>query len=207
MRVLLLAAALMLMFASFVTFLVGGTAPRRARVHRVLVAGQVRGDLPGQPWAGTVASLGPEYTILGPDGTFSFAVMPGRYNLSVCCSQSFQAINREVVVEQTDIALALEPKPLMEIKGRLVIQGGTQVPYGYILSARLEGTNVVDRVATAVDGTFAFHLMAGNWEIHMENLPTQYKIVSMKLGEEKVRDRRFTLAEGAASLPLQIALQ
>jgi hypothetical protein len=41
----------------------------------------------------------------------------------------------------------------------------------------------------------------------MDNLPAEYRIVSITLGEEKVRDHRFTLAKSAASLPLQIALQ
>jgi hypothetical protein len=57
----------------------------------------------------------------------------------------------------------------------------------------------VDRAATAVDGTFTFHLLEGHWEIDMENLPGKYKIVSMT--------RRFTLAKGSASLTLQIAVQ
>jgi len=208
MRVILLSIALALIFASFVAFLWGGAVPGHGRTQRSMVTGQVRGDLPDQPWAGTVVTLGTEYAILGPDGAFSFAMMPGRYNLNVCCSRRFQGINTEVVVvENRDIALNLEANPLTEIQGRLVIQGGIQVPYGYLLSARLDGTNVVDRVTTAVDGTFAFHLLEGNWEIHMDNLPEEYKIVSMTLGEEKVRDRRFTLAKGAGSLALQIALQ
>jgi hypothetical protein len=207
MRVILLGVALVLISASFVAFLLGVSPPGNVRIQRSMVTGQVRGDLPGQPWTGTVVTLGREQTILAADGAFSFAMMPGRYNLSVCCSEHFQAINREVIVEKSDIALDLAVNPLKEIKGRLEIRGGTQIPYGYILSARLDGTNVVDRVTTATDGTFTFHLLEGDWEIQMDNLPSKYKIVSMTLGEEKVRDRRFTLARGGPSLALRIALQ
>jgi len=207
MRVIFLVVALLLISASVVAFLSGGSAAGEVRNQRSLVTGHVRGDLPGNPWAGTVARLGSDWVILGADGIFSFAVMPGRYSLNVCCSERFQAINREIVVEKNDIALTLEVNPLTEIEGRLQIRGGTQIPYGFLVSAALEGTNVVDREATAVDGTFKFHLLAGNWEIHMDNLPVGYKIVSMTLGEEKLRNRRFMLAKGTASLPLQIALE
>ena len=207
MRVLFLVVALVLIAASLAAFLWGGPGPAGARTQRSMVMGHVRGDLPGSPWAGTVVTLGPEYVILGQDGAFSFAMMPGRYSLKVCCSERFQAIDREVVVGRSDISLDLEPNPLTEVKGRLEIQGGTQVPYGFLISASLQGTNVVDRAATAVDGTFTFHLLPGDWEIRMDNLPAEYKIASITLGEEKVRDRRFTLAKGVTSLALQIGLQ
>jgi hypothetical protein len=207
MRFVLLVVALVLIAASLVAFLWGGSAAGNVPWQRYMVTGQVRGDLPGKPWAGAVATLGPEHVILGEDGIFSFAMMPGRYHLNVCCSLDFQAIDRDVTVEKSDIALDLEATPLMEVRGQLTIQGGTQVPYGFIISAALEGTNVVDRVVTAVDGTFTFHLLAGNWEIHMDNLPAEYRIVSITLGEDKVRDRRFTLTRSADSLPLQITLQ
>ena len=172
-----------------------------------MVTGHVRGDLPGHPWAGTAAMLGPDRVILGEDGAFSFAVKPGRYHLKVCCSPYFQAIDRDVVVEKSDIVLDLQPNALMEIKGRLEIQGRTKVPYGLNVLAALEGTNVVDRAVTAEGGTFALHLSTGTWEIRMDSLPAKYRIASIRLGDKEVRDRKLTLAKGAASLPLRIALQ
>jgi hypothetical protein len=151
--------------------------------------------------------LGSERMILGKDGAFRFAVMPGRYHLKICCSNYFQSIDREVLVEKNDVGLDLTVKPLIEIKGRLEIQRSAQVPSGFLVTAALEGTNVVDRATTEADGTFTFHLLAGNWEIRVENLPAEYRIASITQGENKVRGRRFTVAEGATSLPLQITVQ
>ena len=136
-----------------------------------MVTGHVRGDLRGQPREGTVAMLGTERVILGEDGAFRFAVMPGRYHLKVCCSQRFQAIDREVVVEKSDIVLDLDPNPLAEIKGHLEIPERAKVPYELHILAALEGTNVVDRAVAAADGTFTLHLLAGDWEIRVDNLP------------------------------------
>lgn len=172
-----------------------------------MVIGHVRGDMPGTPWAGAVAMLGAERVTLGEDGAFRFAVMPGRYHLKICCSEYFQSIDREVLVEKNDVVLDLTANPLIEINGRLEVQRSTPVPSGFLVTAALEGTNVVDRATTAADGTFTFHLLAGHWEIRVENLPAGYRISSITFGEEKVRDRRITLAKDAASLALQIAVQ
>jgi hypothetical protein len=206
MKVIFLVVALLLIGASVAAFLFSG-GPAVEGPHRFFVSGQLRGEVADKPWAGTFAQLGTDNVILGEDGAFKFAVLPGRYRLFVCCSPRFQGINKEVVVEKADVSLDLEVTPLTEIKGQLAIQGGTQVPYGYLISAALAGSNIVDHAETDVDGSFKFHLMQGDWEIRMDNMPPQFKIVSIKLGEEKVADRKFTLAKGAPSLPLQIALQ
>jgi hypothetical protein len=205
MRVFLLIVALVLISASVVAFVWDGSVPVEG-VQRSIVSGRLRWDLADRPWSGAVVSLGTENELLTADGEFKFAMLPGRYRLKICCSVRFQGIDQEVIVGKNDIALDLVATPLTEIAGQLTVQGGAQVPYGYLISAAMDGTNMVDRAATAVDGTFKFHLLEGNWEIRLENLPAEYKVVSMTLGEEKLRDRKFTLVKGAAPLPLQITV-
>lgn len=206
MRVFLLVVALILISASVVAFVWDGSVPVEV-VQRSIVSGRIGWDLPDHPWAGTVVSLGTENAIIAPDGEFKFSMLPGRYRLKVCCSTRFQGIDQEVLVEKTDIALNLVATPLTEIAGQLTVQGNAQVPYGFLISAAKAGTNMVARTATEADGTFKLHLLEGDWEIRMENLPAEYKVVSMTLGEDKLRDRKFMLPRGAAPLPLQITIQ
>ena len=207
MRVAFLVVALVLISASVVAFLWIGAPPAAEPVHRSYVSGRVHGKTAGSPWAGTTATLGPEVAILAADGEFKFSMLPGHYRLTICCSVGFQAVEKEVVVEKSDVTVDVEVNPLREIKGSLAIQGGVQVPYGFLISASRAGSNVVAHAETAVDGSFTLHLMEGDWEIHMDNLPPEYKVVSMTLGADKVLNNKFTLAEGAESLPLQIALK
>jgi hypothetical protein len=110
-------------------------------------------------------------------------------------------------VEKSDVVLDLTANPLIEINGRLEVQRSTAVSSGFLVTAALEGTNVVDRATTEADGTFTFHLLAGDWEIRVENLPEKYRIASITLGEKKLPGRRFTLAKDATSLPLRIVVQ
>lgn len=206
MRVFLLVVALVLISASVVAFVWDGSVPVEG-VQRSIVSGRLSWDLSDRPWGGAVVSLGTESEVLAPDGEFRFSMLPGRYRLKICCSVRFQGIDQEVIVEKNDIALKLVAIPLTEIAGRLTVQGDAQVPYGFLVTASMPGTNMVARVATETDGTFKFHLLEGNWELRMENLPAEYRIASMTLGEEKLREGKFTLAKGAASLPLQITVQ
>jgi hypothetical protein len=86
MRVTFLVVALLLMSASLLAFLLGSPgAAADVKAQRSMVRGHVRGDIPGTPWAGAVAMLGTERVILGEDGAFRFAVMPGRYHLDTTC--------------------------------------------------------------------------------------------------------------------------
>jgi len=208
MRVLLVTVALALITASLVAFLWGGAGDAQTRVQRSIVSGRVTGEMSDHPWIGSVVELGPERAILSEDGRFSFAVMPGPYSLKVCCSMRFAAISKDLVVGADDIKLDLPVEPLTQIQGHVVIQKSTQVPYGFLVTASRTGTNVVDRAATAIDGTFAFHLMEGLWKASLENLPEGYTLVSMTLGDEKISDGTFQLSKGAPdSLALQITLK
>jgi hypothetical protein len=206
MRVFLLVVALVLISASVVAFVWDGSVPVQA-VQRSIVSGRLTWDLSDRPWGGAVVSIGTENAVLAPDGEFRFAMLPGRYRLKICCSVRFQGIDQEVIVEKNDIALEIMAVPLTEIAGRLTVRGDAQVPYGFLVTASMAGTNMVARASTEADGSFKFHLLEGNWEVRMENLPAEYKIASMTLGEEKLREGKFTLAKGASALPLQITVQ
>ena len=214
MRVILLAVALALIFASVASFVLMGpaTATSADRGERALVEGQVTGDFEDRPWVGTVVHLGSEYTILDGDGRFRFAVLPGTYILTVCCSPRFQSIYQELVVSRQDIRLDLVARGLTEIPGQVFVVGGTQIPFGFVVSATQPGTNVVDRATTDIEGKFALHLMDGDWQLQVENLPEGYKLVSIAAGADALantlKDALMTVGGPSASrLPLQITVR
>jgi hypothetical protein len=208
MKVTFLVVALILIAAAVLAFVWIPSTTGGIRSQRVLVSGRVTGDLPDHPWAGTVIRLGSEQSILTDDGSFRFAVLPGTYILTVCCSGRFQGIREEITVADRDLDLSLIAHPLKEIPGRLVIRGGEQLAYGFIVSATLDGSNIVERAVTALDGTFALHVMEGDWQVAVENLPEGYTLQSMTFGDQKLRERRLTVASlTEPSLPLQITLQ
>src|SRR5688572_32100639 len=153
MRVLLVGAALMLMFVSAMLFLVGerkgsGRLPPQSRYS---ITGYVTGDFAGAPWAGTVAKLGPEQALIPPNGRFNFVVPPGRHTINVCCSSEFQAIEQVVDVVDRDLELILVARPLIEVSGTITVDG-LQALQGFAVSAALRGTNVVGRAVSDADG-------------------------------------------------------
>lgn len=211
MKVAFLILALALILASVVAFVwIGPSAvPLKPRSERVLVSGRVvGGDLPDHPWAGTVIHLGSERAVLTRDGRFGFSALPGTHILTVCCSARFQRIYREVTVTDRDIELELIARPLKEIPGRLVLRGGKQLSERLMISAKLTGSNIVDRTFTEMDGTFALHLMEGDWKVDVENLPDGVTVRSVMFGERPLRERTLSISSmNDPSLPLQITLQ
>jgi len=208
MRVALLAAALLLIAAAIISSSWEGTP--KPRIQRAIVNGKVTGDsMPDKPWAGASVQLGPERRVLAEDGTFQFAMMPGKYSLKICCSSRFQAIDRELILSSEDIDLNLPLTPLIRIDGIVNIDRGTEPPHGFEISVSLEGSNVVDRATTNNAGQFEFHLSEGKWTLSFDNLPKGYEVESITLGTEPVRDRTLELAEaaGSGSLPLRITLR
>jgi hypothetical protein len=209
MRVTFLVVALILIAASVLAFVwVGPTTSPGVLSHRVLVSGRVTGDFADHPWAGTVIRLGSEESILTEDGRFRFAVLPGTHILTVCCSARFQGIHEEITVADRDLDVPLLARPLKEIPGRLVIRGGEQLAFGFIVTAKLADSNVVERAVTALDGTFTLHVMEGDWQLAVENIPDGYTLKSMMVGDQKLREQTLTVASVTqSSLPLQITLQ
>ena len=211
MKLALLVVAVALISASILVFIGLGpsTAPPRPRSERVLVSGRVVGDdLPDRPWASTIIYFGSEQAVLTQDGRFRFSALPGTHILTVCCSPRFQRIYREITVADRDIELELVARPLKEIPGRLVVQGKPQPAERLEVSAKLVGSNMVDRTISAPDGTFALHLMEGDWQVDVENLPEGYMVHSMTLGGRGLPNRVLTV-EGMddPSLTLQITLR
>lgn len=210
MRIVLLAAALVLIGLSTVLFIVGerrhpGNSSRVP--SRYIVSGRVTGSMQGTPWVGTVAMLGVEKVFLAADGAFRFVIPPGEYSFVICCSPRFESIRRAVVVSDHDIHLELVARPLIEISGRVVIVDSARPPHGFLVAARLPGTNVVDKAYTAPDGTFAFHLMEGQWRIDIDNLPAGYTRGVVTFGEARLPNDILTLGpEVDSSAELRIPL-
>jgi hypothetical protein len=209
MRVVFLVVALLLIAASVIAFVwIRPPVAAGPGLERVWVSGRVTGSFPDHPWAGTVVYLGSEHAVLTQDGRFSFAALPGTHILTVCCSARFQHIYKEVTVTDRRLEIELVAQPLKEIPGRLVIRGGEELASGFIISARHLESNVVDRAVTSLDGTFALHVMEGDWQVAVENLPDGYALRSITLGEHKLRERTLTIGRiDDPSLPLQITLQ
>jgi hypothetical protein len=211
MKLALLVVAVALISASILVFIGIGpsTAPPRPQSERVLVSGRVVGDdLPDRPWTGTIIYFGSEQAVLTRDGRFRFSALPGTHILTVCCSPRFQRIYREITVADRDIELELVARPLKEILGRLIIRGQPQLAEQVEVSAKLVGSNMVDRTVTAPDGTFAFHLMEGDWQVNVENLPEGYTVHSMTLGGRQLPDGVLKIAGMIdSSLTLQITLR
>jgi hypothetical protein len=210
MKLALLVVAVALICASILVFIgVGPSTAPRPRSERVLVSGRVAGDdLPDRPWAGTVIYFGSERAVLTQDGTFRFSALPGTHILTVCCSPRFQRIYREITVADRDIKLELVALPLKEIPGRLVVRGKPQLAERLEVSAKLVGSNMVDRTVSAPDGTFALHLTEGDWQVDVENLPEGYSVHSVSFGGRLLPDGALTIAgKGDSSLTLQITLR
>jgi hypothetical protein len=211
MKLALLVVAVALISASILVFIGIGpsTAPPRPQSERVLVSGRVVGDdLPDRPWTGTIIYFGSERAVLTRDGRFRFSALPGTHILTVCCSPRFQRIYREITVADRDIELELVARPLKEIPGRLIVRGQPQLAERVEVSAKLVGSNMVDRTVTAADGTFAFHLMEGDWQVNVENLPEGYTVHSMTLGGRQLPDGVLKIAGMIdSSLTLQITLR
>jgi hypothetical protein len=207
MRRALLVAALLLMTASLVAPLwVGSSRAPGLGLQRSLVSGRVIGDFADSPWAGSVVVFGNEQAVLTADGTFSFAMFPGTYPLSVCCSTRFQRIYREISVAGNSQYIELPAEPLLEITGQVVNPRGFK--QAVKISAWLIGTNTVERTVIASDGTFTFHVMKGDWQVNFDNLPPGYVLRDMTLDGKEMRDRTFTITSlTGPSLPLQIKLQ
>jgi hypothetical protein len=200
---------LFLIAASAAAFLWRGGTPR-LRVQRSIVSGRVTGIMKDKPWAGAVIQLGPERQILTAGGAFDFALVPGLYALSVCCSTRFQAVGRQVTVGNADMRLDVELTPLTTVAGLLNIRRGTQAPLGFQISAALDGTNVVDRVMTDAEGRFVFHLSEGKWSLALDNLPKGYTVASVTLDGVRLRGMTLDVPPGdgtAKPMPLQIVLR
>jgi hypothetical protein len=209
MKLALLVVAVALISASILVFIGIGPSKARPRSERVLVSGRVVGDdLPDRPWAGTIIALGSERAVLTQDGRFRFSALPGTHILTVCCSPRFQRIYREISVADRDIELELVARPLKEIPGRLVVRGKPQPAERLEVSAKLVGSNIVDRTAAAPDGTFALHLLEGDWQVNVEKLPEGYTVHSITLGGRQLPDGVLTIAGMSDSaLTLQITLR
>lgn len=181
--------------------------PVRRPEHSV-VYGRITGDFLDRPWAGTVLYLGSEKQTLGPDGRFRIAMLPGVHILRVCCTKRFQDIYREVTVVDRDVSVELRAKPLLEISGSVMTPNGAPLRHALIVSARLLGTNRIDRSVVYSDGTFFFHLVEGDWQVDLENLSVEHTVASMTLDGRELRDQKFTIRSVTGpSLTLRITLK
>ena len=207
MRVFLVGAALMVMFVSAMLFLVGErkTSGRVAAPGRFQVTGHVTGDFAGTPWAGTVAKLGTEQALIPPDGRFNFVVSPGRYPVGVCCSPDFQAIEDTVEVIDRNVEITLVARPLIEVTGE--VSGDLSSRQGFTISARLQGTNVVDRAVTAADGRFLLRLREGTWAIDVDELPAGYAKPEVRYEGGKAGENFVVVAPLPRTISLQILLR
>jgi hypothetical protein len=203
----LLVVALLLMTASLLAPLWVGSSRHSPAVFKASrVAGRLTGDFAEPPWIGNAISFGNELALLRADGAFSFSKFPGTYALSVCCSVRFQRVYREITVDGHDQYIEIPVEPLLTISGQVVSPRGFKQTVK--ISAWMIGTNTVDRTMIASDGTFAFHVMQGDWRVDFENLPPEYKLRSMTLDGKELRERTFTIARVTGpSLPLRITLQ
>jgi len=214
---ILVALACVLIAASVLSFVWAGGSNVEPRIQRAIITGRVSGDgMPDRPWAGASVQLGPDRQVLGEDGRFQFAVMPGAYTLTVCCSLRFQGIDRQLVVDGQDMELDLSLTPLRRVAGLLTIERGVEPPRGFQIAAAREGSNVVDRATTNAEGAFAFHLSEGKWSLSIDNLPEGYRIESMTLDGARIRDSVFevrnnaeaaTIADSNGALALRIDLR
>jgi hypothetical protein len=153
-------------------------------------------------------SLGTETKPLAPDGSFSFAALPGVHILRVCCSKRFQSIYREVTVADKNVELELIAEPLREIAGRVLTPEKKPLRTALKVSMWRVGTNRVDRGVVFSDGTFFFHLIKGNWQVQVDNLPADYKVLSITLDGQELQDGKFTISSVTGpSLPLQVTLK
>lgn len=210
MRVALLAIALTLIAASVGAFILSGpdAGSEIERGHRALVEGRVTGDFEDHPWVGTLVHVGSDYQTLAEDGRFRFAVLPGHYILTVCCSPRFQSIYRELPVAREDIQLDLVVKALTEIPGQLVRVSRAKIPEEIEVVAKMPGTNVVDRAVPDFEGRFALHLTEGEWVIGLENLPEGQTLAAIAAGPDPLEE--FVIQVGGSEpsrLPLQITLR
>lgn len=211
MKAFLLAVSLLLMAAALSTPLwvrTSTSTPRPPRSHKSVVSGRIKGEFTDAPWTGMLLYLGTERIALKADGRFSFSVMPGTHILKMCCSQRFQQIYREIEVEDRDLYFELEAQPLLKIAGSLSTPREKPLTYALNVSASLVGTNIVDRTVIASDGSFAFHLIRGNWRIELDNLKAGYSLHSITLDGVEVRDQQFTISNvDGPALPLRITLK
>jgi hypothetical protein len=212
MRFFLLTIALLLMAAALSTPLWVRHSPPtyelRPRSHKTVVAGRIKGDFSDSPWAGMVIYLGTERVTLHEDGKFSFVVLPGIHILKLCCSDRFQQVYREIEVEDRELYFELEAQPLLTISGRLVTPPQKPVNYVLNVSARLIGTNMVDRTFVASDGSFSFHLTEGDWRIELDNLEAGHTLHNITIDGVELHDQQLTISDvRGPSLPLQITLK
>jgi hypothetical protein len=210
MKRALLMMALVLMGVSATSPLWVGWSSRGpvGRPGLSVVSGRITGDFLDHPWAGTVVYLGSEKQTLGPDGTFRIAMLPGVHILRVCCTTRFQDIYREVTVADSDVSVELTARPLLEIAGRVMTPNDAPLRHALIVSARLVGTNRIDRSVVYSDGTFYFHLVEGDWQIDLENLSAAHTVASMTLDGRDLRDQKFTIRSVTGpSLTLRITLK
>jgi len=203
----LLVVALLLMMTSLVApVLVRSSRHGPDGLHSSQVRGRLTGEFPEPPWVGSAITFGNEQAVLAADGAFSFSKFPGTYALSVCCSVRFQRIYREITVDGRDQYVEIPVEPLLEISGQLV--SPRKFEHKVRISAWMIGTNTVDRTIIGSDGTFAFHVMQGDWRVDLENLPPEFKLRSMTLDGKELSERTFTITQVAGpALPLRITLQ
>jgi hypothetical protein len=124
----------------------------------------------------------------------------------VCCSLRFQRIYREIKVDDKDQYLEISAEPLREISGQLV--DPPEFQRAVKISAHLIGTSTVDWAVISSDGTFAFHVMEGDWRVDFADLPAGVAVRSMTLNGEELREQTFTITSARGpSLPLRITLQ
>jgi hypothetical protein len=210
MRLFLLTIALMLMVAALTSpFWVG----RSERVlepssPRQRITGRIKGDFPDRPWAGTTVNFGQQKAALTEDGTFSFVSPPGLYILKVCCSDRFDRIYKEILVEDRDLYFEVEAMPLRQISGRVVTPSGKPLRYTLQISAWLVGTNTVDRTIVSSDGAFVLRLSEGEWRVDLDNLRPAHTLQLISLDGVKVRERMLKIPTAhGPPLPLQITLK
>lgn len=210
MRLFLLTIALMLMAAALTSPLwvyrdlaLPDPGPPRPRV-----TGRIKGDFADSPWAGTTIHLGGLKQPVTADGTFSFTVSPGLHILKVCCSDRFERIYREILVEDRDLYFEVEAKPLRQISGRVMTPTGKPLRYTLQVSAWLVGTNTVDRTVVSSDGAFVFRLSEGEWRVDIDNLKAAHTLQSISLDGVKLRERMLKIPTAhGPPLPLQITLK
>ena len=138
----------------------------------------------------------------------AFVSPPGLYILKVCCSDRFDRIYKEILVEDRDLYFEVEAMPLRQISGRVVTPSGKPLRYTLQISAWLVGTNTVDRTIVSSDGAFVLRLSEGEWRVDLDNLRPAHtlQLITSRWREGSRKKFKIPTAHGPP-LPLQITLK
>jgi len=210
MKVALVVIALALMATAIITSTLvnAPSLPFTHRSARFYITGKISGDFPDQPWAGTTAYLGGEKIALSREGTFQFSRSPGTYILKICCSDKFRYIYEEVTIVDRNVDLNLVAEPFVYVPGQLIVLDESLSPAKLKISAQLMDTNVTETSVTLADGSFSLRLIAGKWQVDVENAPKGSVVEWATFDGQKLTDRTFIIVgKTPPSLPLQIALR